>query len=203
MAGTASILMRAFRSADSSFFTWRAGAYDPQMTDAVGDQAPPFPIIDYSDHVVIGAVEGPLARTDPEATAVAGLGTPGTPITFGNAASPSPETFPGTDCRDFDSITYWVVLTNKGTATNVTLDVAWSWKDNPANAGDVGELMSDDQISAGVSPQNVYQTVHTWSVGTVPQGFMINVPVRGRRSRVSLFTDTGDAQGYVVAMRIA
>lgn len=199
MAGTASVLMRAFRNADSSFFTWRAGAYDPTMSDAVGDQAPPFPVVDYSDIVVIGQIGGPLARTDADGFPLTGLGTSGVPVTFATTPGTS-ETAPGTDCRDFDSITYWVYVTTSGTATTMTLSCAWAAVD-AAVASDFSPIRSDDQIASGVSPQNVYEGVFTLPASGPVGPF--NIPVRGRRARLTVQTDTGDLDGYVLAMRQA
>jgi len=193
--------MRAFRAANSSFFTWRAGAYDPTMSDAVGDQAPPFPIVDYSDHVVIGQIGGPLARTDAEGFTLTGLGTSGTPVTFSSAAGGTPETAPGTDCRDFSSITYWVYVTTPGTATVMNLFCAWAPRD-AALAADFSNVKSDDLISGGISPQNTYQGQFTVPTGGGPVG-PFNIPVRGRRGVLSVQTDTGDLEGYALAMRLA
>jgi hypothetical protein len=197
--------MRAFRVADSSFHTWRAGAYDPTMSDATGSQAPPFPIVDYSDFVVIGTVGGPLARSDGDAFLLTGLGTPGTPITFAIDTGPSSvETVPGTDCRDFSSISLWVVVTTVGTATQVRLTSVWSNIDAAAVlATDFGIQASDDEIAAGVSPQNTYRATYPLSGAPVTALGPYNVPVRGRRHLLVIDTDTGDLEGYVLAMRIA
>lgn len=191
--------MRAYRAADGSYFTWRAGSYDPNMEDAVGDQAPPFPIIDYSDHVVIGFAGGPLARSDAEGFNLTGLGTSGTPVTFATAPGTT-ETAPGTDCRDYRSITYWVYVTAAGTAGTLSLKVSWASVEAAA-ASDFTAQKSDDAISGGLSPQNTYIGQFTVS-GTATLG-PFNVPVRGRRSALTVETDTGDLQGYVVAMRLA
>lgn len=188
-------LMRAYRSIDGSFFTWRAGQYDPNLLEAT----PPHPKVEYSDPVVLGFVGGPLARTDAEGFTLAGLGTSGTPVTF--ATSPGTiESDPGTDCRDFSSITYWVYITAPGTASSMELRVRWASVD-AAVAADFTTQKSDDAITSGVSPQNTY-------VGqfTIPGSGTIgpfNVPVRGRRAELIVETDTGDLDGYVVAMRIA
>ena len=202
MAGTASVLMRAFRSIDGSFFTWRAGSYDPAMTDAVGDQTPPFPIVDYSDHVAIGFIGGPLARTDPTSFAPAGLGTSGTPVTFPVPGAPLLETSPGTDCRDFESISYWVNITNVAGGTTLTLQAFWGMEETPAGAGDYGVQNSDDQIAAGISPQAAYTAQFTIS-GTTNAYGPFNVPVRGRFCRLSVSSDNGAVEGYVRAIRFA
>lgn len=205
MAGTASVLMRAYRALDGSYFYWRAGAYDPGMDDAIGDQTPPFAKVSYSDQVIVGTVEGPLARTDPEAFALAGLGTPGVPITFG--ASTTVQTAPGIDCRDFSSISVWIVVTAApSTPAVVTVQSLWTNKDTPATAADVGVLRSDDAIVAGASPQNIYQAEYAVSGTTAATGVALgpfNVPVRGRRHLLAIKSDVGDVQGYCIAMRFA
>ena len=203
MAGTASILMRAFRAADSSFFTWRAGAYDPSMEDAVGDQAPPFPIIDYSDQVIVGQIGGPLARTDQTAFAPAGLGTLGVPVTFPVAAAPLLQTSPGTDCQDFTSITYWVNVTTLAGGVSLSLRAYWGMEASPVGIADYGSQASDDQISAGVSPQAVYEAVYDLTGGITTAFGPFNVPVRGRYCRLAVISDNGAVQGHVRAMRFA
>lgn len=204
MAASASILMRAFRVADSSFHTWRAGAYDPNMDDAVGDQAPPFPSGDYSDHVVIGFLGGPLARSDTDAFLLAGLGTPGTPVTFPGGGPSIVETAPGTDCRDFESISLWVVVTAAPTLpSSVRIQSYWGHKDAVVGGTDGGIQPSDDAIVEGLSPQNNYQAEHSFtSLPGIALG-PYNVPVRGRRHVALIDSDTGDVEGYVLAMRIA
>lgn len=200
MAGTASILMRAFRSANSSFHTWRAGSFDPTMSDAVGDQAPPFPTGDYSDHVAIAFLEGPLARSDSEAFDV--IGSSGSPVTFALAPAFTSEALPGTDCRDYASVTYWIYITNPGTATLLSVFGSWAGVD-AALATDHASQKSDDAISSGVSPQNTYQADYSMPpTGNQPLG-PFNLPVRGRRARLRLQADTNNVQGYVTAMRLA
>jgi hypothetical protein len=203
LAATASVMMRAFRAADSSFFTWRAGSYDPTMSDASGDQAPPFPVGDYSDQVVLGQIGGPLARTDATAFSPAGLGTSGSPVVFTAAATPVVETSPGTDCRDFESITYWVNVTGVAAGTTVTVRALWGMEAVPAAPGDYGLQASDDQISAGVSPQAVYEAVYDITVGIANAFGPFNVPVRGRFCRLAVSSNNGLVQGFVRALRMA
>lgn len=200
----ASVLMRAFRAADQSYHTWRAGSYDPNMDDATGDQAPPFPIIDYSDPVVIGFIGGPLARSDAEAFTVPGLGTSGTPITFLTAGVTQTT---GTECRDFKSISVWVVITNAPTTPAVlSVRSIWTNTSSVGGAGDYGIQASDDAIVSGVSPQNRYIAEFTVTGTSAAVGFAhgpYNVPVRGRLHTLSLDSDTNDVQGYVLVMRLA
>jgi hypothetical protein len=206
MAGQQAFLMRAFRSADGSYHTWRAGQYDPLMAEATGSQAPPFPPGDYSDFMVVSFLGGPLARTDGEAAPLSGLGTSGAPITFNIFASGlSLNSDPGLDCRDFSSVTVWVVLTNQGTASSGSLFAGWSGKDAAAFLADVAIQKSDDAISGGISPQNVYVATVTLPtpVGVAPVLGPYNVPVRGRRFFFGLYFDTADVEGYVIAQRFA
>jgi len=202
VAATASILMRAFRSTDSSYHTWRAGNYDPTMSDAVGDQVPPHPIVQYSDFVVVGTLGGPLARTDAEGFTLAGLGTSGSPVTFTTAPGATFATVPGLDCRDYESITVWVYITTPGTATEMRLFCAWAAVD-AAVGSDFSSTRSDDQIASGISPQNLYQAVFV--LPTPDNGLVgpFNIPVRGRRALIAVQTDTGDLEGYALAMRHA
>jgi len=204
MAPSASVLMRAFRAADGSFFYWRAGAYDPNMDDATGDQTPPFPIVDYSDQIIAGFVEGPLARSDATAFPLAGLGTVGTPITF---AAFMVQTPPGDDCRDYESISIWVVVTAAPTTPAVvTLTSIWSNKDTPAAPADLSPLRSDDAILDGESPQNIYEAQYDVTGTTAAVGFALgpfNVPVRGRTHLLGIKAVPGDVEGYCVAMRLA
>jgi hypothetical protein len=204
VAASASIIMRAYRVADSSFHTWRAGAYDPTMNDATGAQAPPFPTGDYSDHVVIGTLGGPLARSDAEAFLLPGMGTPGAPITFNIDSGPSTvEGTPGTDCRDYESISIWIVVTTVGTAATLNVGSAWSNVNVAAGGADVGVQYSDDAIVDGDSPQNAYRAIYSFS-GLPGQALgPYNVPIRGRRHFAVVATDTGDLEGYVLAMRMA
>jgi hypothetical protein len=192
--------MRAFRVADGSFYTWRAGAYDPAMADAT----PPFPKVDYSDHVQIGILGGPLARSDAEAFAVPGMGTPGTPVTLGVGGVG--QTVPGTDCRDFASISAWFVVTAAPTTPAVvTLKSLWTNIDAAAVPADLGVQASDDAISAGVSPQNKYVAEYTINGTTAVEGAALgpfNVPVRGRRQILVAESSTLDVVGYMVAMRL-
>jgi hypothetical protein len=203
VAATASVMMRAFRALDSSFHIWRAGAYDPTMSDATGDQAPPFPVGDYSDFVVIGQIGGPLARSDNTAFSPAGLGTSGVPVVFPVAATPLVETSPGTDCQDFSSISYWVNVTTLAAGTSLTLRVYWGMEASPGGIADYGIQASDDQISAGVSPQAPYQAVYDLTGGITTAFGPFNVPVRGRYCRLTISSDNGLVQGYVRALRVA
>jgi len=204
VAATASVLMRAYRAADGSYHTWRAGGYDPDMSDAVGDQAPPFPIVDYSDHVVIGFLEGPLARSDANSFEI--IGTLASPVTF-----PTSGVFniPGTDCRDYDSISCWVVVTAAPTTPAVvSLTSAWTNVDSGGASGPehLGVQRSDDAISSGISPQNQYQADFEVNAITAASGAALgpyNVPVRGRNHILIVKSDTNDVEGYVVAMRLA
>lgn len=195
MAAQAVFVMRAFRSIDSSYFVWRAGEFDDDMSEA----NPPNPKNEYSDHMVIGQIGGPLARTDVEGFNLTGLGTSGSPVTF--ATSPgTAESDPGTDCRDFSSVSYWVYVTAPGTASTMELRVRWASVDS-AVAADFASQKSDDAISGGVSPQNTY--VGQFSISGTGTIGPFNVPVRGRRAELVVETDTGDLDGYAVAMRIA
>lgn len=207
MAATASVLMRAYRAADGSYHTWRAGGYDPDMSDAVGDQAPPFPIVDYSDHVVIGFLEGPLARSDANSFEI-GIGTSGSPVVFpsgGGGANNSP----GIDCRDYDSISCWIVVTAAPTTPAiVSVTSAWTNVDSGGVSGPehLGVQRSDDAISSGISPQNQYQADFEVNAITAASGAALgpyNVPVRGRNHILIVKSDTNDVEGYVVAMRLA
>lgn len=205
MAGQQAFLMRAYRSIDGSFHTWRAGQYDPTMSEATGAQAPPHPVVDYSDFVVVGFLGGPLARSDAEAFAVPGLGTSGTPITF--LSSSVQESLPGTDCRDFESISLWIVVTAAPTTPAVvSVRSLWANVDSPAAAADVGHQRSDDAILDGVSPQNNYVADFEVTGTTAATGIALgpyNVPIRGRRHIFAVESDTNDVEGYVVAMRLA
>ncbi|MDB4278134.1 hypothetical protein N9917_00890 [Deltaproteobacteria bacterium] len=205
MAATASILMRAFRVADGSFFMWRAGAYDPTMSDATGDQAPPFPTGDYSDQVQVGTLGGPLARSDADSFTVPGLGTSGAPVTFPGAGGIFNS--PPTECRDFTSISCWVVITAAPTTPAVvSLISAWSNKLTVAASADIGVQRSDDAIVDGVSPQNEYIAEYEIGGITAASGAALgpfNVPVRGRGHILIVKSDTGDVEGYVLAMRMA
>jgi len=204
VAATASLLMRAYRALDGSYFFWRAGAYDPTMSDATGSQTPPFPIVDYSDFVIAGFLEGPLARSDETAFALPGLGTPGVPITFG--AGMTIQTAPGTDCRDYSSITVWVVITAApSTPALLTLTSIWTNTPTPSTPADVGALRSDDAISNGDSPQNIYQAQYDVNGTTASSGAAqgpFNVPVRGRNHLLGIKSDVGDVEGYCIAMRL-
>lgn len=196
-----STLMRAYRAANGSFFTWRAGGYDPDMDDA----SPPFPKVDYSDHTVIGILGGPLARSDADGFNLPGLGTPAIPITF--TVPQTVQSAPGTDCRDFSSISIWIVITAAPTTPAVvTLTSLWTNSDAPATQADVGALRSDDAIVDGLSPQNIYQATYDVTGTTVSSGAAqgpFNVPVRGRHHLLAIKSDTGDVEGYAVAMRLA
>jgi hypothetical protein len=196
--------MRAYRSTDNSYHTWRAGNYDPTMSDAVGDQAPPHPIVQYSDFVVVGTLGGPLARTDAESFPLVGLGTVGVPITLPMVSTP--ETAPGTDCRDYQSISVWFIVTAAPSPAVVTMQSLWTNTSLAATAAEGGLLTSDDAILAGVSPQNPYQAEYTVTGTTAATGTALgpfNVPVRGRNHRLVIRSDTGDVEGYAVALRIA
>jgi hypothetical protein len=193
--------MRAYRAADGSFYTWRAGAYDPNMDDA----SPPFPKVDYSDHVQIGILGGPLARSDAEAFALAGLGTPGVPLTV--TIPPIVQTPPGTDCRDFTSISVWFVVTAAPTTpAQVNVRSVWTNTSSPSGPEHQGILNSDDAILNGSSPQNVYTAEYTVNGTAAATGAALgpfNVPVRGRNHLIVISSDTGDVEGYAIAMRFA
>jgi hypothetical protein len=169
------------------------------MNDAVGDQAPPFPIVDYSDQVVVGYVEGPLARTDPSGFDV--LGTLALNAVFDSPPTPTLEVLPGTDCRDFSSISYWVYIVTDWGATQIDVYSYWSQEATPASDADFGPITSDDQIASGLSPQNTYIGRFTISGPTTLGPF--NIPVRGRFARIGVASDNGWAEGYVKAMRLA
>jgi hypothetical protein len=198
MTATASVLMRAFRGADSSFFMWRAGSYDPTMSDATGDQAPPFPPGDYSDHVVTGLIGGPLARTDATGTDV--LGNSGAPATFGTVP-----TYQATASvvRDFAEASCFAYITNKAGAGSITLQAVFAEKVTPA-AGDFGSLTTDDAPTAGVAPQFQYQAEYDVSGETPP--FVLgpfNVPIRGPKVYFGIKGDAGAPEGYLRVVRIA
>ena len=205
MAGQQAFLMRAFRAANGSYHTWRAGQYDPTMAEATGSQAPPFPVGGYSDFMVLSFLGGPLARSDAEAAPLPGMGTVGVPVAFPNGSPPLINTNPGLDCRDFSSVSIYVVITTPGTATLATLFVAWSGADAAAFTVDAGIQRSDDAIAAGVSPQNFYQAdfVMPPPFGLGPVLGPFNVPVRGRRFFLAVQMNTGDVLGYVTAQRLA
>lgn len=201
MPAQAVFVMRAFRSIDSSYFVWRAGEFDDDMSEA----NPPNPKNEYSDHMVIGQIGGPLARSDAEASPVAGLGTSGTPITFTTAGVS--ESNPGTDCQDFSSISVWVVVTAAPTTPAVvSLRSRWSNVGATSGPADSGFQTSDDAITSGASPQNQYVAEFTINGTTVAEGAALgpyNVPVRGRRHILTVDSDTNDVEGYVLAMRLA
>jgi len=200
MPAEAAYLMRAFRSIDGSFHTWRAGDFDTDMSDTT----PPFSPGDYSDFVLLGFVGGPLARSDADAFTVAGLGTSGVPVTYAIDSGPATaQTTPGTDCRDFESISCWVVVTTVGTATTLTVSSLWTNTSSPSGAADLGFQRSDDAIVDGDSPQNSYRAIYSFSGAPSQALGPYNVPVRGRRHLLTVATDTGDLQGYVLVMRMA
>jgi len=199
MAAQAVFVMRAFRSIDSSYFVWRAGEFDNDMSEA----SPPNPPGEYSDHTVIGFIGGPLARTDTTALSPAGLGTPGAPATFPVTGAPLLETSPGTDCQDFTSISYWVNVTNVAGGTSLTVQALWGMEESPVGAGDYGFQASDDQITAGASPQAVYTATYDLTGGTTNAFGPFNVPVRGRFCRLVISSDNGAVEGYVRAIRVA
>jgi hypothetical protein len=199
MAAQAVFVMRAFRGIDSSYFVWRAGEFDDDMSEA----NPPNPPGEYSDHTVIGFIGGPLARTDTTALSPVGLGTSGTPVTFPVAGAPLLETSPGTDCQDFTSISYWVNVTNLAGGTSLTVQVLWGMEETPAGAGDYGFQASDDQITAGASPQAVYTATYDLTGGITSAFGPFNVPVRGRFCRLVISSDNGAVEGYVRAIRVA
>lgn len=205
MAGQQAFLMRAYRSIDGSFHTWRAGQFDPTMSEATGAQAPPHPTGEYSDFVVVGFLGGPLARSDADAFEVPGLGTSGVPITFTTAGVA--EAPPGTECRDFESISVWVVVTNAPTTPSVvTVRSLWTNVDSVGSSADLGVQRSDDAILDGVSPQNKYLAEFEVTGTSASVGFALgpyNVPVRGRRHIVVVESSTNDVEGYVLAMRLA
>jgi hypothetical protein len=169
------------------------------MDDAVGDQAPPFPIVDYSDQVVVGYVEGPLARTDPSGFDV--LGSLAVPVVFDSPPTPTLETLPGTDCRDFSSISYWVFVAEDNGATSIDVYSYWSQEATPAADADFGPITSDDQIASGLSPQNTYIGRFTISGPTTLGPF--NIPIRGRYARIGVASNNGLAEGNAKAMRLA
>ena len=205
MAGQQAFLMRAFRAANGSYHTWRAGQYDPAMAEATGPQAPPFPVGGYSDFMVLSFLGGPLARSDLEALPLPGMGTVGVPIAFPLGSPPLVNTNPGLDCQDFTSVSLFVHITTPGTASLATLFAAWSGVEAAAFTVDAGIQRSDDAILAGVSPQNIYQATFPMPPPTGPGPVLgpFNVPVRGRRLFLALQMDTNDSLGYVTALRLA
>lgn len=202
MAGQQAFLMRAYRSIDGSFHTWRAGEFDDDMSEATGTQTPPHPTGEYSDFVVVSFLGGPLARSDEDAFLLTGMGTSGSPITF--LAAGVAETLPGTDCQDYGSISLWVVVTSAPTTpATVSVQSFWGSIDAAAVAADTGAQSSDDAISAGVSPQNEYVAEYTFASAPTRALGPYNVPVRGRRHIVRVSSNTNDVEGYVLAMRLA
>jgi hypothetical protein len=193
--------MRAYRTIDGSFHTWRAGEFDTDMSETT----PPHPKGEYSDFVVLSHIGGPLARSDAEAFPFPGLGTSGAPITFSQAPVPSVNTDPGIDCQDYSSVTVFITITTPGTAALATVLGAWSGVDAAALAADVTAQRSDDSIAAGVSPQNQYQATYTMPtpVGVAPVLGPFNLPVRGRRFFLAVMFDTADVEGFVTVMRLA
>jgi hypothetical protein len=177
------------------------------MSDATGDQAPPFPPGDYSDHVVIGTVEGPLARSDAEAFEI-GIGTSGSPVVFPSGGGGANNN-PGVDCRDYEFISCWIVVTAAPT-TPAVVEVTSAWTNvsgsNVDGPEDLGVQRSDDAIAAGVSPQNEFQRDYTINGTTAASGAALgpyNVRVQGRNHILIIKSDTGDVEGYAVGMRIA
>jgi len=185
----ASVLMRAFRALDQSYFTWRAGAYDPNMEDAVGDQAPPFPILDYSDHVVIGFIGGPLARTDATGTEV--IGTSGTPVAIGTAVTTQST---DTELRDFREVSIFIYVSAKAGASTVEVQYQFAEKAAPA-ATEYGTQTAEDAPVSGVAAQNNY--VATYDISGLTPPFTLgpfNVPVRGSKGRVGISADAGTSR---------
>jgi hypothetical protein len=168
------------------------------MSDATGDQAPPNPIVDYSDFVAVAFLEAPLARDDAEQVEV--IGTSGSPVAFATSPTVTSQAAPGTDMRDYESCNYWVYITTPGTGAVLSVFATAAGVDSAATS-DHGILRSEDQIAAGVAPQAIYQMDFDMTTAA-PYG-PINIPKRGRRHRLSVSTDTGDVLGYVSAQRIA
>ena len=200
MTAQAAFLMRAYRIIDGSFWTWRAGEYDSDMSETT----PPNPPGEYSNFTVLGFIGGPLARSDAEAVPLPGMGTSGAPVAFPNGSPPMVNTNPGLDCQDYQSVSVYVVITTPGTASLGSLFVAWSGVAAADFTVDAGVQNSDDAIAAGISPQNLYRAdfVMPPLVGVGPVLGPFNVPVRGRRFFLALQMNTGDVQGYVTAMRL-
>jgi hypothetical protein len=133
------------------------------------------------------------------------MGTSGAPVPFPNGAPPLVNSNPGLDCRDYRSVTVYVYITTPGTASLATVFAAWAGLDAADFSLDAAIQRSDDAISGGVSPQNLYQAEFTMPppVGVGPILGPFNLPVRGRRFFVSVSMDTADVEGYVLMQRLA
>lgn len=194
----ASVLMRAFRAIDQSYFTWRAGSYDPDMLDAVAEQTPPFPIGDYSDHVALGFIGGPLARTDVTGTEV--IGTSALPVTIGTGFTA--QTTP-TELRDFREVSVYLYVSGVTTAEVVEVSYQFAEKSAPA-AAEFGDLTAETSPLAGVAEQNSY--VATYNIALLTPPFTLgpfNVPARGTKGRVRVRVDAGSIDAYATAQRFA
>lgn len=192
----ASVLMRAFRAIDQSYFIWRAGSFDPNMEDAVAEQAPPFPIGDYSDHVALGFIGGPLARTDVTGTDV--IGTSALPVAIDTTFTA--QTTP-TELRDFREVSVYLYVSGVTLATVVEVSYQFAEKGSPA-ATDFGNLTAEGVPVGGVAVQDTY--VATYDISTLTPPFALgpfSVPVRGTKGRVRVKVDAGSIEAYATAQR--
>jgi hypothetical protein len=154
--------------------------------------------VDYSDHVVIGFIGGPLARTDATGTEV--IGSAGSPSTINTSI-----TTQGTDTelRDFREVSVYIYVTAKAGAASVEVLYQFAEKAAPG-ASEYGTLTAEDAPLSGVAVQNNY--VATWDISGLTPPFTLgpfNVPVRGTKGRVGISVDAGTITAYATAQRIA
>lgn len=122
-------------------------------------------------------------RSDASGTDV--LGTAGTPQVLGTADTYFAQSG-ATDTRDYDTAVWYVTVTDKGTATSITVKV--EWLEDGSNLGPQGT----EDILSGASTLSVYEASYDISGETAPFNLpVIPLDVIGPAAKVSVKADAG------------
>jgi hypothetical protein len=132
----------------------------------------------------------PFPRNDRTATEVKASGAFSASYDFTSAL---------TDVSDYQDICFVVVVTNKGTNTTLTLKAQTNLHESSPSVW--SDLQSDDKISSGVAPLNIYEGVFDISALTPPFTLHFNVPRRGRHMRLGIKGTAADGAYSVSTLK--
>lgn len=135
---------------------------------------------------------GPVLRSDASGQAMTGVGTSGSPATYGISYTTQTDS---TDLRDYGDATWYVYITNKSTATKITVKVDFSEDDS-----NFGQQHSE-VIAAGAATESPYEAEFDISALSATLVLPLSLRVMGPKSRVSVKADQGTPQGYVTVWR--
>jgi hypothetical protein len=145
-----------------------------------------------NEWVITNFFGGTIVRSDSVGADV--IGSSGSPATFSTAFTAQAGF---TDVVDYRTASWFVWITNKGTAARVDVQIEWS--------EDTSNLLAQgtEAISSGTSTLSVYEAQYDISALTAPFGLpVIVLPIPAPNAKVKVKVDAGTTtQGYVRVTR--